>query len=233
MEFNKKIIYLRNKSNITQSQFAEILKVSRSTVSGWETGRNVPDIEMIVSICDFFNVSLDYMLRGDNKLIKKIGMSKKIKTFLIIFIFVLIFISLYFANKSYENNLNVINPNNLKIEKIEKKSVYLEKEHKTDYKYFLYVKLNSKFSTWDKYRLGFSVYPVIYYGKGIDKNFVFVSLYSRNSINIFSNIKNNKIVQKFEIPAGNNKGKNIALSGQNYDHSKDVRKTILSSKDNK
>ncbi|WP_290123189.1 helix-turn-helix domain-containing protein [Apilactobacillus ozensis] len=67
------------KKNLTQEQLANNLQVSRSTISSWETGRSYPDLEMIVRICDFFNVSLDYILRNDEKIVRKISLDSRKK----------------------------------------------------------------------------------------------------------------------------------------------------------
>lgn len=61
---SKQITYLRKKSGISQSQLASILKVSPSTIGMYEQGRRVPDLTMLVSLSQFFGVSLDYLITG-------------------------------------------------------------------------------------------------------------------------------------------------------------------------
>ena len=56
---------------------AQLLNVSRSTVSSWEVGRNYPDLETIISISDLFGISLDNLLREDTQMVKET--TKKIK----------------------------------------------------------------------------------------------------------------------------------------------------------
>lgn len=53
---------LRKKHNLTQTDLANILHVGTSTVSGWETGNYYPDFDKLISLCDYFHVSSDYML---------------------------------------------------------------------------------------------------------------------------------------------------------------------------
>ncbi|MGX6967301.1 helix-turn-helix domain-containing protein, partial [Vagococcus teuberi] len=52
MNISEEIKNQRLKNKWTQEQLAEILNVSRSTVSSWEVGRNYPDLETIVALSD-------------------------------------------------------------------------------------------------------------------------------------------------------------------------------------
>lgn len=56
---------------LTQQEVAEHLHVSRQTISNWEVGRNFPDIPMIISISDYYHISLDELLKGDEQLMDK------------------------------------------------------------------------------------------------------------------------------------------------------------------
>lgn len=53
---------LRKSKNLTQIEFANILNVDQSTISKWEQDKSVPDIQMLSTLADFFNVSTDYLL---------------------------------------------------------------------------------------------------------------------------------------------------------------------------
>ena len=64
MEFSEKIKSLRLKNNLTQEEFASKLNVTRQAVSNWENNRNLPDIEMIISIASVFEISLDELILG-------------------------------------------------------------------------------------------------------------------------------------------------------------------------
>lgn len=64
MEFSEKIKSLRLKNNLTQEEFASKLNVTRQAVSNWENNRNLPDIEMIISISSVFEISLDELILG-------------------------------------------------------------------------------------------------------------------------------------------------------------------------
>ncbi len=65
MTVGQKISYLRSKKNLTQEELAEILDVSRQSVSKWEMDQAVPHIEKIIKMCDLFLVSADNLLRDD------------------------------------------------------------------------------------------------------------------------------------------------------------------------
>ena len=54
---------LRRERKITQKNLAEILHISQTSVSKYETGEAVPDLELIVKMADFFGVSLDEFIK--------------------------------------------------------------------------------------------------------------------------------------------------------------------------
>lgn len=63
MSFCEKIRLLRNEEHMSQEEFADLLEVSRQTVSKWELGVSFPEIEKLIFISDRFNVSIDYLLK--------------------------------------------------------------------------------------------------------------------------------------------------------------------------
>ncbi len=65
MEFNEKLQQLRKEKGLTQEELAEILCVSRTTVSKWESARGWPSIDSLKDISAFFAVSIDDLLSGD------------------------------------------------------------------------------------------------------------------------------------------------------------------------
>lgn len=58
---------LRKIKNLTQEQLAEEFSVSRRTVSRWETGNNMPDLDILIEMSDFFEVDLREILDGERK----------------------------------------------------------------------------------------------------------------------------------------------------------------------
>lgn len=71
MNLGNKIQKIRKDNKISQEAFAEVLNVTRQTVSNWENQKNYPDIETLILISDKYNISLDVLLKGDNQMIKK------------------------------------------------------------------------------------------------------------------------------------------------------------------
>ncbi len=65
MEFNVKLQELRKQKGLTQEELAELLYVSRTAISKWESGRGFPNIESLKEISKFFCVSLDELLSGE------------------------------------------------------------------------------------------------------------------------------------------------------------------------
>lgn len=53
---------LRLQQKVTQSKLAQVLKVERTTISNYENNYSNPDLETLVKLADYFNVSTDYLL---------------------------------------------------------------------------------------------------------------------------------------------------------------------------
>lgn len=58
---------LRKEKGITQEDFAEVMGVSGRTVSRWETGSNMPDLDIIIQIADYYDVEIKELLDGERK----------------------------------------------------------------------------------------------------------------------------------------------------------------------
>lgn len=65
MLLNEKITIIRKMNNLTQEEFAEELGVSRQAISKWETGSSVPDVQMLLRVADYYNLTLDQLVRDD------------------------------------------------------------------------------------------------------------------------------------------------------------------------
>lgn len=63
MEISEKILQLRKANHMTQEELAEKLDVSRQSVSKWESGQSVPDIDKLVSLSQIFQVTTDSLLK--------------------------------------------------------------------------------------------------------------------------------------------------------------------------
>ena len=68
MEFHEKLQELRKKRGLTQEELAQILFVSRTAVSKWESGRGYPNIDSLKTIATFFGVTVDALLSGEELL---------------------------------------------------------------------------------------------------------------------------------------------------------------------
>lgn len=65
MLLDEKISVIRKMSNLTQEEFAEELGVSRQAISKWENGSSIPDIQMLIKIADYYNLTLDQLVRDE------------------------------------------------------------------------------------------------------------------------------------------------------------------------
>ena len=58
---------LRKEKGLTQEQLAERMGVARRTVSRWETGSNMPDLDILMELADLYAVDLREILSGERK----------------------------------------------------------------------------------------------------------------------------------------------------------------------
>ena len=65
MKLNEKIIICRKQKGYSQEDLANLLGVSRQSVSKWETGESMPDITKLASIAKVFDVTTDWLLSED------------------------------------------------------------------------------------------------------------------------------------------------------------------------
>lgn len=63
MIFADKIMNLRKKAGWSQEDLAEKVGVSRQSISKWESGQSIPDINRIIELSKIFDVSTDYLLK--------------------------------------------------------------------------------------------------------------------------------------------------------------------------
>ncbi|MBU7592848.1 helix-turn-helix domain-containing protein [Metabacillus halosaccharovorans] len=117
MNLSEKIKKIRADNNLTQELLAEKLQVSRSTISSWETGRSYPDLEMVVEICDRFNVSLDFLLREDEKMVRKLNFGIKQKRLLtvLVIILVVLLVNTFVSKIPFKANPNSLEISNVKM----------------------------------------------------------------------------------------------------------------------
>ena len=76
MNISDRIQSLRKAKGITQEQLADAVGVSRQAVSKWEAEQSVPDLERVVAMAEYFDVTTDYILRGIEPAPKKVSGSR-------------------------------------------------------------------------------------------------------------------------------------------------------------
>ena len=64
--FGVKLKELRIEKGLSQRKLGELLGVCNQTVSFWETGSREPDLDALVKIADFFEVSVDFLLNRED-----------------------------------------------------------------------------------------------------------------------------------------------------------------------
>ena len=67
VKIGKFLSQLRKEKTLTQEQLAEKLNVARRTVSRWETGSNMPDMDILIELSDFYAVDLREILDGERR----------------------------------------------------------------------------------------------------------------------------------------------------------------------
>ena len=67
MKIGSMLQELRKEKGMTQEQLAEQLSVARRTVSRWETGSNMPDLDILIELSDLYDVDLREILSGERK----------------------------------------------------------------------------------------------------------------------------------------------------------------------
>lgn len=67
LKIGKFIAEMRKEQSYTQRQLADILGISDKTISKWETGHNMPDLDILIEISDYYEVDLREILNGERK----------------------------------------------------------------------------------------------------------------------------------------------------------------------
>ena len=69
MELNEKLQELRKQKGLTQEELAEVLCVSRTAISKWESGRGYPNIDSLKAISKYFGVTIDELLSSEELIV--------------------------------------------------------------------------------------------------------------------------------------------------------------------
>jgi len=71
MEVGNRIREQREAKGISQDELAQKVFVSRQTVSNWERGKTLPDVQSLLLLSNLFDVSVDTLVRGDEETMAK------------------------------------------------------------------------------------------------------------------------------------------------------------------
>lgn len=118
-EIGDKIIKARKNADLTQNQLAELLGVSRQSVSNWENNRSYPDIVSVIKISDICNISLDSLLKNDEKMLQHLEEStntvkaknkyvKIIEIAIFVIAWAICLIVLYVTRYDYQAVVNIV-----------------------------------------------------------------------------------------------------------------------------
>ncbi len=70
MTVGNQILNIRKERKLTQEEFGKLFHVTRQTVSNWENEKSYPDLQVLVSISNQFDISLDTLLKEDTKMVQ-------------------------------------------------------------------------------------------------------------------------------------------------------------------
>ncbi|MGT2749504.1 helix-turn-helix domain-containing protein [Streptococcus orisasini] len=111
MKIGDKLKTARQQSHLTQETVADLISVSRQTISNWENEKSYPDIVSLIKLSDLYQISLDTLLKGDGKIIKHLDKTtnvvksnQKLQTFLLSYLLIitcLLLLSLFFLKSYY------------------------------------------------------------------------------------------------------------------------------------
>lgn len=111
MNIGEKLKTARQQSHLTQEAVADLILVSRQTISNWENEKSYPDIVNLIKLSDLYQISLDTLLKDDGKMIEHLDKitnavksNQKLQTFLLSYLAMitcLLFLSLFFLKSYY------------------------------------------------------------------------------------------------------------------------------------
>ncbi|MDD7347059.1 MAG: helix-turn-helix transcriptional regulator [Clostridiales bacterium] len=78
MNIGVKLKEARLQAGLTQEDVAEEIRVTRQTISNWETEKSFPDIVNVIKLSALYNISLDRLLKEDEKMIEHLEKSTNI-----------------------------------------------------------------------------------------------------------------------------------------------------------
>lgn len=111
MNIGEKLKTARQQSHLTQEAVADLILVSRQTISNWENEKSYPDIVNLIKLSDLYQISLDTLLKDDGKMIEHLDKTtnavksnQKLQTFFLSYLAMitcLLLLSLFFLKSYY------------------------------------------------------------------------------------------------------------------------------------
>lgn len=80
MEISDLLKNKRKEMNLTQEELAKSLYVSKRSITNWETGKNTPDIDSLISLAKLYDISLDDLLLNNSIVVSNIKKQIQLKT---------------------------------------------------------------------------------------------------------------------------------------------------------
>ncbi len=77
MKLNDKIYEYRKLNRWSQEELADKLEVSRQTISKWEVGKNIPELEKLIKLSELFNITVDELVKDNIEIIHKENLNNK------------------------------------------------------------------------------------------------------------------------------------------------------------
>ena len=71
MKLNEKIYEYRKINRWSQEELADRLEVSRQTISKWEVGKNIPELEKLIKLAELFKISVDELVKDNIDIVYK------------------------------------------------------------------------------------------------------------------------------------------------------------------
>ena len=105
MKISQMLKNIRQQHQLTQEALAERLKVSRSAIARWESGKGIPDIGNLIAISREFDLSLDQLIKEDERLEKKALEDSKAKKWHYLVILYLLSILVYIGVSAYLHHI--------------------------------------------------------------------------------------------------------------------------------
>lgn len=108
MTIGERLKIARKNQGLTQQEVADVLHVSRTTISSWEVGRTYPSLELIVDLSNLYDLSLDILLKEDMGMVKQVsqevrknGLYKKMVVAVVVCLGLFLVINGVWLGKSY------------------------------------------------------------------------------------------------------------------------------------